>query len=112
MIDSYVFGKMKISGDTYTSDLIIFPTRIFSPWWRKFGHMLQLGDLEEVFAADPEILIIGTGFLGAMKVAQEVKELAIQQGIQLHIQKSTKAVKLFNELSPNHNTIAAFHLTC
>jgi len=34
MIESYSFGQMVIDGQEYTSDLIIFPDRINSSWWR------------------------------------------------------------------------------
>ena len=38
MIESYGFGRMKIDGVTYTSDLIIFADHVKSDWWRIEGH--------------------------------------------------------------------------
>ena len=61
-IDSYSFGIIMIDGKTYTSDVIVFPERVFSPWWRKEGHFLRMEDLAEVLREKPDIIVIGTGY--------------------------------------------------
>lgn len=103
---------MVIDGQKYTSDLIIFPDRIKSSWWRNSGHRLSLDDLEDVLKEEPEVLVIGTGAAGVMKVEAEVKKHAQGKGITLIIEKTKKATERFNELAPNKKTIGAFHLTC
>ncbi len=112
MIESYSFGRMVVDGQTYTSDLIIFPEKINNSWWRKSGHKLCLEDLEDVFEEKPETLIIGTGFYGLMKVNEDVKSHARSKGIILIIEKTEKAVKSFNESASKKRTTGAFHLTC
>ncbi|MBE0460860.1 MAG: Mth938-like domain-containing protein [Candidatus Aminicenantes bacterium] len=112
MIESYTFGKIKVKGQTFTSDVIVFPDKIKSPWWRISGHNLCLDDIQSVFQAQPEIFIIGTGFFGLMKVEKDVIQFAESKGIQIFIKKTEEAVKLFNELWTQKQTIGAFHLTC
>lgn len=112
MIESCVFGRMIIEGQTYTSDLIIFPDRINHSWWRKSGHRLCLEDIKEVLKEEPEVIIIGTGFTGLMKVEEDVKRHAQAKGILLIIEKTKNAVQKFNELSSKKKTAGAFHLTC
>lgn len=112
MIESCVFGRMIIEGQTYTSDLIIFPDRINHSWWRKSGHRLCLEDIKEVLKEEPEVIIIGTGFTGLMKVEEDVKRHAQSKGILLIIEKTKNAVQKFNELSSKKMTVGAFHLTC
>jgi len=112
MIDSYVFGRMTVDGREYTSDLIILPGRILYPWWRAEGHRLILKDLEDVFAAPHQILIVGTGFMGAMRLDEEVRVHAEQAGIRLLVEKTRGAVKAFNRFTPDHKVCGAFHLTC
>lgn len=112
MIESYVFGRMIIEGQTYTSDLIIFPDRINHSWWRKSGHRLCLEDIKEVLKEEPEVIIIGTGFTDLMKVEEDVKRHAQSKGILLIIEKTKNAVQKFNELSSKKKTVGAFHLTC
>ncbi len=33
-IDSYSFGSMTVDGTGYGHDLIVFPDRVMSGWWR------------------------------------------------------------------------------
>ncbi len=110
-IDSYTFGRIVIDGRTYTSDVIIFPDRVFSPWWRKEGHLLQMEDLTEVVNEKPELLIIGCGYSGVMQVPRELIQELERLGIEVVIKRTTEAVRLFNEAG-RKKKIAAFHLTC
>jgi hypothetical protein len=103
---------MVIDGQKYTSDLIIFPDRIKSSWWRITGHRLCLQDLESVIREEPEVLVVGTGFTGLMKVEEEVINYAQEKEMTLIIEKTKKATQRFNELAPTKKTIGAFHLTC
>lgn len=112
MIEEYQFGRMVIGGKAYTSDLILFPDKIFSSWWRKSGHKLCLQDLEEVIRKKPDILIIGTGALGIMKVNDEVRQYTQREGITLIIEKTGMAVQTYNHHPSGKKIIAAFHLTC
>lgn len=112
MINHYSFGKLNFQGQLYTSDLIILPHEIIHPWWRKSGHILEVADIEEIFTKKIEALIIGTGFFGLMKVKKEVMVRCQEEKIELFIDKTGKAVKLFNSLVPNKILGGAFHLTC
>ena len=103
---------MVISGHLYTSDLIILYNRINSSWWRKTGHLLCLEDLQEIHDQDFDVLIVGTGYMGLMKVDEEVIQHARSVGYELIIEKTEKAVDKFNTISTQKKTIAAFHLTC
>ncbi len=112
MIRSYDFGAMVIDGQEYFADLVILPRKINSAWWRKEGHKLALVDLEDVLKEDIEALVVGTGFFGLMKVQQDVLEAARVKGLILHIEKTQKAVQIFNQLFSQIKTAGAFHLTC
>jgi hypothetical protein len=111
-IDSYSFGEMIIDGKRFGSDLIIYPEKVDASWWRREGHRLQVEDLTGALAARPEVLIIGTGYSGLMKVPDEVRNEVLKKNIELHIEKSSRAAELFNSLKTKRRTIAAFHLTC
>jgi len=111
-IDHYSWGKIVIDGNTYTSDVIIFPDRVNALWWRKEGHRLHIEDLKDVIAAGPESLIIGTGALGVMKVPKETIEHLESKGIHVYIERTGKAVDLYQTLQKERKVIAALHLTC
>ena len=112
VVEHYSFGSITIDGKTYTSDVIIYPGRVDSSWWRKEGHNLQVVDLAEVIEAEPQILIIGTGASGVMKVPQETISHIESKDIEVHVEKTDKAVELFNKLQKDKIVIAALHLTC
>lgn len=110
-IEDYSFGRIVIEGKTYTSDVIIFPERVFSPWWRKEGHLLRMEDLADVLKERPEVLIIGSGRSGVMTVPEDlIKELE-KSGITTVVARTAEAVTLFNARMEKR-VIAALHLTC
>jgi len=111
-IDAYAFGKMVYGGKTYTSDLIIYPDHVDDSWWRLQGHLLQVEDLEDILKANPDILIIGTGAAGVMKVPPGLIKKLENKNIQLHIEPTAAAVETFNRADKSKKIIAAFHLTC
>jgi hypothetical protein len=111
-IEHYSFGRITIDGKTYTSDVIIYPGRVDSSWWRKQGHYLQVIDLIDVINTKPDILIIGTGYSGVMVVPNETISHLESKGIEVHVAQTEKAVELFNTLQKDRTVIAALHLTC
>ena len=112
MIESYSFGSIKVNGKRYTADLIIYPERIDSSWWRKQGHNLCMDDLQEVLQYKPEVLVIGKGKPGRMAVGKDLIEQLVQRGIEAHAAPTAQAVKLYNRLSGEKKVVAALHLTC
>jgi hypothetical protein len=111
-IGHYSFGRITVDGKTYTSDVIIYPEKVDSSWWRKEGHNLEISDLAGVIAAKPDVLIIGTGAYGVMKVPEKTISHLTSNGIEVYAEQTEKAVGLFNRLQKEKRVIAALHLTC
>lgn len=112
-ISGYRFGRIDIGGKTYTSDVIITPERVIDGWWRQQGHALAVADLDNVVAARPDVLVIGTGYFGRMSVSQETRRYLEAQGIQVRDARTGEAVYDFNELQKERGrVVAALHLTC
>ena len=117
MIKSYSFGRLVFNRKLYTKDLIILSkgssVRVIDNWWRKEGHFLQVEDLEEVWEFKPEVLVIGTGASGVMRVSKDVFTKAKELGIEVISQLTSEAVKSFNScLNQGKKVAGAFHLTC
>ncbi len=113
MIEFYDFGTIVINGKRYTNDVIVFLDRVKDRWWRKEGHQLAIKDLQEVLKAKPQVVVVGTGYSGLMKVSTEVRQHLDEQGISLVIEKTADAAKTFNELvHSGEKVVAALHLTC
>ena len=111
-IDHYSFGSITISGKTYTSDVIIYPDRVDDSWWRKEGHYLQKADLADIVATNPDLLIVGTGAHGVMAVPESTALFLLSHDIEVIIEKTAKAVEIFNDQPVGKKVVAAFHLTC
>ena len=111
-IEAYEFGKMIYGGQTYTSDLIIYPGRVDPSWWRLKGHLLQTADLGDILKEEPDIIIIGTGAMGIMRVTKELRKQLEERNIELYVLRTGKAVEVFNTADKNKTVIGAFHLTC
>ena len=112
-IEKYSFGKIHIDGQEYHEDLIIYPDRVQSGWWRKEGHRLQLEDIEEVLADPPEALVVGQGKPGKMQVDARVAEELERLNVRLIAAPTHDACERFNELlQEGKRVVAAFHLTC
>lgn len=111
-IESYQFGNITIGGKTYTSDVIIYPDRVDSSWWRKQGHRLSIEDLKGIMEAEPEVLVVGMGSPGLMQVPPETRDYIEARGIELVVEPTDKAWKTYNRLKDSRKVVAALHLTC
>lgn len=101
-----------MDGRLYISDVIIFPDHVNDHWWRKEGHRLSVEDLVDVWQAGPEMLVVGTGYYGLMKVLDEVREYVAAKSVELIVENTKRACQTFNRLSSEKKVVAAFHLTC
>lgn len=120
MINEYRFGSITIDGKTYTEDVEVRWTGEVLKWWRKEGHVVDVDDLKRTINQNPEMIIIGTGHSGLVKVTEEAKTEIKSQGIELIIDLTEEAVKTFNirkeeseeEEGKQKRVIGLFHLTC
>ncbi len=112
LVSGYSFGSITISGTTYAKDVIVYTDRVHSPWWRKEGHLLQPEDLKDIIRSGISTIIIGTGYYGSMTVPQETIDFLTSQGIEARVDKTGKAVDIYNKTAAAVSAAAAFHLTC
>jgi hypothetical protein len=111
-IEHYEFGLIKIDGQTYRNDLLIWPGTIKSNWWRQQGHLLQLDDMTEALVAAPQVLVVGQGDPGNMAVDPALAAYLRDKGVDLMVFPTKQACQVINELGPKRRLAAALHLTC
>ncbi|MDP6121788.1 MAG: MTH938/NDUFAF3 family protein [Rhodospirillales bacterium] len=94
--------------------MVVHPDRVEDSWWRKEGHNLAPGDLGSVWETRPDVLVVGTGFHGNMRVPEEIRRFSRSLGIELRAAPTCQTVTDFNDLAsdPSRKVSAAFHLTC
>ena len=112
MIEAYEFGEITIGGRKYRRDVIVTPEGVIDGWWREEGHRLRVSDLSEALKARPEVLVVGTGYYGCMKVDEEVLEELGRMGVEVIVQNTREAWRTYNEVSRGRRAVAALHLTC
>jgi len=111
-IEGYRFGRITVDGREYRADVVLLPDRVLESWWRREGHNLCLEDLGEALACRPEVLVIGQGKPGLMKVPPELTEELRRRGIKVFAAPTERAVPEYNRLRETRRTVAALHLTC
>lgn len=113
MIENYEFGAMTVDGVRHGHDLLLVDGNAVADWWRGKGHLLTIMDLSPILIAQPEVLVVGTGRSGAMRLAPGLEESLAERGIELVAQPSPEAWKTYNDLMAEGRRVAgAFHLTC
>jgi hypothetical protein len=111
-IDQYDFGLIVIDGQTFKNDVLIWPGRIKSDWWRREGHFLQLDDVAEALAADPQVLVVGRGAYGRLEVDPALAAYLQDRGVELMAHPTREACQVINDLAGKRRLAAALHLTC
>jgi len=112
LIESYEFGRIEVDGNIYTSDVIIFTDKVYQGWRRKEGHNLSIDDIEPVIRERPDVLVLGTGVNGLMRIPDKTRHYIASVGIKLIAERTGKACEIYNEVSRSEKAIAALHLTC
>ena len=114
-IGAYQFGSVTIDGVTYHTDIVIdgdsVRKRHKSPskqYREKFGHVPLSG--EEQIPWDCRQLVIGTGAMGNLPIADDVKEEAKRRHVKLVVARTPEAVKTLK--SKPKETNAILHITC
>jgi hypothetical protein len=111
-IESYSFGRLIVDGQAHAKDVIILPDRVIAGWWRQEGHSLLRTDIEAVFDAQPDLLVVGQGTQGRMQVTDEARHALQAAGIELIAQSTKQACETYNKLRTQRHVAAALHLTC
>jgi hypothetical protein len=114
LIQRYRFGSIRIDGADYGKDVIILRGAVHSPWWREAGgHVFAASDLEAVIGAAPEVVALGTGYWGRVKVPAETVAALEDAGSQVVVERTRPAVEEYNRLAgQGRDVAAALHLTC
>lgn len=113
MINSYHFGNITIDGKNYTYDVWIDLNGLVHSWWRSSSHVIEKRDLKEALSQKPEIVVIGTGEMGAAEVYPDALDYLKKEKIKFFIEPTGKAVEIYNRFKEeNKKVIGLFHLTC
>lgn len=113
MIDKFSFGTITVNGQTYNSDIKIIKGDVVQDWWRTSGHTVDVDDVHDILQTKPDILVIGRGAPGYMRVTGALREYAANHGCELIEEKTTTAIDTFNRfVKEGKNVAGGFHVGC
>ena len=101
--DATGFGWIVIDGKKYRRDMMVFPDGRVEK--RKGGilifggHTFKREEIEKLWTAKSEVVVIGTGTSGLAKVADDAKTFAEEKRLELIELLSHEAIKKFNDLT-------------
>ena len=79
-------------------------------WFRDKSHFVSIEEVKRLISSDVEVLIIGTGWHGAVRIDPAVQEI---EGIEVHILRTPAAFDLFNGFVSSGKTVVLIaHSTC
>jgi len=113
MITKFTFGTITVGNQRYNSDIKIVNGEVVPDWWRDSGHRVDVGDILDILQNKPDIIVIGKGDPGYMKVADGLRDYAGNHGIELIAEQTPTAIQTFNRLfKEGRNVAAGFHVGC
>jgi hypothetical protein len=119
-IEAFSWGRFLINGEIHAEsvegvgkDICIVDGQV-TAWKARKGHRLKPKMVACVLDHDVDILIIGNGVNGAIKVLKKTQETIIDHGIQKLIIKTTpEACQMYNQMLLQGEKVALLaHGTC
>jgi len=117
-IEKVSWGKVKVDSKTYHQVLIINDEvleRESDKLHNLFGTTHRIGDWEKekLLSANPEIILIATGWSGLVKIDEEFKNKLKEKEIELQTVLTPKVVERYNQLIKEGKRVnALIHTTC
>lgn len=113
MITDFAFGRISADGQIFNNHIKIIQDKLVPNWWRKIGHTVEIEDVQDVLDSDSEILVIGQGQPGYMKIADSLRQHLADRNIKLIEEPTARAIETFNRLHKEGRRVAGgFHVGC
>ena len=108
-IDSTSFGEICIDGKTHYADVVVCWDGTIEHVPK--DHIFGLDDFFSLARKKPDMIIIGIGQSGSVKIPEHVHAVAEEKNIPLYIEQSPKATEIFNAfLKDGKKAVALIHV--
>jgi len=110
-----MFGSITIDGKTYDEEdnYIVSWDGEITGLHTAERHVFGRPELEMILKKNPEMVIVGTGDSGLLRISEEVRKLCRDKRIELVEMISKVAIRKFNDAFNQEKKVAAFiHVTC
>ena len=107
-----IAGQVHGGGQGVGKDILLSPQGI-SAWHEREGHTLKPKMLVRALELQPEVIIVGNGVNGALKVGKKAYKAAQEAGVMLQVLKTPDACGAYNQLvRRGKNVVLLAHGTC
>jgi hypothetical protein len=110
-IDGAFFGSLLIDGRKYNNDVIVSWNGEIKD--RPSSHDFTNAEMDSILMNDPDVVVIGTGHSGMVKVAHDVDVSARLKGVELVVKPTVQAMQEYNKFARlGKHVVAVLHATC
>ena len=116
-IESTEYGSITIDGDTYPHDVLIRISGEIAKRKKKLSkkfygtsHIVSLEEAEFIYEKGAELMIVGTGQDGNLRLSPEAAEFLSHKRCPVHAEPTPRAISTFNKAKGQK--IGLFHVTC
>lgn len=111
------WGHLEVEGHTTPyKDAKLYPGGSREWWWGETGTShkpgIQPKDVEELLEHGARVIVLAKGVYGRLGVTDETMQLLRDKAVQVHVHKTKKAIKVYNQLAENQMVGALIHSTC
>ena len=111
------FGSITAGAVTYDHDILIRLDGTVEKRKKKLSkavygtsHTLSLAEAEHIYEEGAEVLLIGSGQTGMVKLSSEAKAFFEEKACRIELLPTQQAIHRWNELKKP--AIGLFHITC
>jgi len=113
MINSTKFGSIMVGNKKYDNDVFVSYRDTVKEGETNSRHLISKKELDLLLADKPDVIVLGTGQEGCMKISPDSSELAKNRGIEIVESKTPDAIKKFNHLYASGRKVVGYmHVTC
>lgn len=115
-ITNLSWGRIEVENHSTFKDVKLSPKWVREWNWRETGTQhspgIQYSDIKELLADQIDVIVLSRGVLGRLKVAKALIGHLESEGLEVHVHKTNKAVKIYNDLIISRKVGALIHTTC
>jgi hypothetical protein len=116
MFEPAHFGNVVYNRKVYSHDIYVHPSGKVEPRRKELskivystGHKVGAAEMEVLLTEDPDCIIIGTGYNGALRLTSEARDFLREKGVVCKEYPTPRAVEEFNH---SYNCSILVHVTC
>lgn len=106
LITAYEQGTVSINKQPYTENLVVLPSKVYTPWTVKDFDSIQAEDFMMIADLNPEVVILGTGSTHRFIHPKLTKPL-MDKGIPVECMTTDAACRTYNILMSEGRLVAA-----